>query len=112
MPIYEYACTDCGHKLEVMQKMNDLPLKECPACNQNTLKKLISAAAFHLKGTGWYETDFKGKKKPAETTTEKTDKTDKDNTDKTDKTDKTGKEKTETSSSTQSKSEQPAKADS
>ncbi|HIE01558.1 MAG TPA: zinc ribbon domain-containing protein [Thiotrichaceae bacterium] len=109
MPIYEYACTDCGHKLEVMQKMNDLPLKECPACNQNTLKKLISAAAFHLKGTGWYETDFKGKKKQAETTTEK-EKTEKEKTEK----EKTGKEKTETSSSVQStsKSQQPAKTDS
>jgi len=111
MPIYEYACTDCGHKLEVMQKMNDLPLKECPACNQNTLKKLISAAAFHLKGTGWYETDFKGKKKTAETT-EKTakEKTAKEKTGQ----EKTGKEKTETSSSVQStsKSQQPAKTDS
>lgn len=65
MPIYEYACTECEHKLEVLQKMNDQPLKKCPTCGQNTLKKLISAAAFHLKGTGWYETDFKGTKKPA-----------------------------------------------
>ncbi len=74
MPIYEYACTDCGHELEVLQKMNDLPLKQCPACNQNTLKKLVSAAAFHLKGTGWYETDFSGKKKTEEKTEEKTEK--------------------------------------
>ena len=66
MPIYEYACTDCGHELEVLQKMNDLPLEECPACSQNTLKKRISAAAFHLKGSGWYETDFSGKKKKSE----------------------------------------------
>ena len=64
MPIYEYACTECEHKLEVLQKMNDLPLEQCPACGQSTLKKLISAAAFHLKGTGLYETDFKGTKKP------------------------------------------------
>jgi len=64
MPIYEYACTECNHELEVLQKMNDMPLKQCPACGNNTLNKLISAAAFHLKGTGWYETDFKGTKKP------------------------------------------------
>ncbi|EDN67479.1 conserved hypothetical protein [Beggiatoa sp. PS] len=76
MPIYEYACTDCGHELEILQKMNDLLLEQCPACGQNTLKKQISAVAFHLKGTGWYETDFKGKKKPTEsekTTTQKTE---------------------------------------
>jgi len=87
MPIYEYACTDCGHELEILQKMNDLPLEQCPACNQNTLKKQISAAAFHLKGTGWYETDFKGKKKPPKseekTETKKTD-TEKTETKKTD----------------------------
>ena len=53
MPIYEYSCTDCGHKLEIMQKINESPLENCPACGQNTLKKLVSAAAFHLKGTGW-----------------------------------------------------------
>jgi putative FmdB family regulatory protein len=63
MPIYEYACTACDHKLEILQKMSDAPLEQCPACNQNTLKKLVSASGFRLKGTGWYETDFKGKKK-------------------------------------------------
>lgn len=63
MPIYEYACTACDHKLEVLQKMSDDPLEQCPVCQQNTLKKLVSAAGFRLKGTGWYETDFKGKKK-------------------------------------------------
>ncbi|MEN8218600.1 MAG: zinc ribbon domain-containing protein [Pseudomonadota bacterium] len=64
MPFYEYSCTDCGHEMEILQKMTDLPLEQCPACGQNTLKKLISAAAFHLKGTGWYKTDFSGKHKP------------------------------------------------
>lgn len=63
MPIYEYTCTACDHKLEVLQKISDIPLEQCPACQQNTLKKLVSAAGFRLKGTGWYETDFKGKKK-------------------------------------------------
>ncbi|MCF6354334.1 MAG: zinc ribbon domain-containing protein [Candidatus Polarisedimenticolaceae bacterium] len=64
MPIYEYRCDDCGHELEVLQKMSDAPRTECPACGEPTLKKLISAAGFRLKGGGWYETDFKnGKKK-------------------------------------------------
>jgi len=64
MPIYEYRCEACGHELEKMQKLADPPLTECPACGQPTLKKLISAAGFRLKGSGWYETDFKqGEKK-------------------------------------------------
>ncbi len=59
MPIYEYKCEDCGHELEVIQKFSDDPLSECPKCKKRALKKLLSASAFHLKGTGWYETDFK-----------------------------------------------------
>ncbi|MFV8819921.1 FmdB family zinc ribbon protein [Haliea sp. E17] len=65
MPIYEYQCQGCGHQLEVIQKISEEPLVECPQCKQPLLKKLVSAAAFRLKGGGWYETDFKsgGKKK-------------------------------------------------
>lgn len=64
MPIYEYQCDSCDYRMEKLQKINDDPLKECPECNQTTLKKLISAVAFRLKGSGWYETDFKtGSKK-------------------------------------------------
>ena len=64
MPIYEYQCQSCEHKLEAMQKMSDEPLKECPECGKPELKKLISAAGFRLSGSGWYETDFKsGNKK-------------------------------------------------
>lgn len=65
MPIYEYGCTDCEHQMEVLQKMSDDPLKDCPACGKSTLAKKISAAGFRLSGGGWYETDFKtgGKKK-------------------------------------------------
>ncbi|ROR29810.1 FmdB family zinc ribbon protein [Inmirania thermothiophila] len=59
MPIYEYACTACGHELEALQKMSDEPLTDCPECGGSTLKRLISAAGFRLKGSGWYETDFK-----------------------------------------------------
>lgn len=59
MPIYEYECQACGHQLEALQKISDAPLIECPVCGEPQLKKLISAAAFRLKGGGWYETDFK-----------------------------------------------------
>ncbi len=59
MPIYEYQCTQCGHALELLQKMSDPLATTCPACSQESLKKRVSAAAFRLKGGGWYETDFK-----------------------------------------------------
>jgi len=62
MPIYEYQCKNCGHALEKLQKVNDAPLTDCPSCQQADLVKLVSAAGFKLKGTGWYETDFKGDK--------------------------------------------------
>ena len=64
MPFYEYQCSKCGHEEEVLQKISDEPLKKCPACGKSTMKKKVSAAAFRLKGGGWYETDFKsGNKK-------------------------------------------------
>lgn len=74
MPIYEYQCTACNHALEALQKMSDAPLTECPQCGQSTLQKLVSAASFQLKGSGWYQTDFKGNPspKPAPETTEST----------------------------------------
>ncbi|MEH6592511.1 MAG: zinc ribbon domain-containing protein [Halioglobus sp.] len=64
MPIYEYQCQSCGKSLEVLRKISDAPLVDCPACNEPQLRKKVSAAAFRLKGGGWYETDFKtsGKK--------------------------------------------------
>ena len=61
MPIYEYVCESCGARLEVLQKISDQPLRKCPACHKETLKKLVSAAGFRLAGKGWYETDFKTK---------------------------------------------------
>jgi putative FmdB family regulatory protein len=64
MPIYEYQCTACGHQLEAFQSMSEAPLTDCPACHQAKLQKLVSAAGFQLKGTGWYATDFKNKGKP------------------------------------------------
>jgi len=64
MPIYEYQCEACDHKMEKLQKLSDESLKVCPICNEPMLNKLVSAAGFRLKGGGWYETDFKtGKKK-------------------------------------------------
>jgi putative FmdB family regulatory protein len=59
MPFYEYQCNNCGHALEAMQKVSDLPLKKCPHCGKPQLQKLMSAPVFRLKGGGWYETDFK-----------------------------------------------------
>ncbi len=59
MPIYAYACQSCGHELDALQKISDEPLVDCPACGAPELKKLLSAPRFRLKGSGWYETDFK-----------------------------------------------------
>lgn len=59
MPIYEYQCKACEHRLEALQKMSDDPLTNCPECNRAELTKLVSAAGFRLSGGGWYETDFK-----------------------------------------------------
>ena len=64
MPIYDYKCSNCGHEIEVIQRISDKPKTICPKCKTKSLKKLISAPSFRLKGSGWYETDFKtGKKK-------------------------------------------------
>jgi len=59
MPIYEYQCDECSESLEVLQKVSDARLVDCPACSKPALRKKVSAAAFRLKGGGWYETDFK-----------------------------------------------------
>ena len=58
MPIYEYRCEDCEHQFDVLQKMSDDALTDCPECMAPSLIKLVSAPAFRLSGTGWYETDF------------------------------------------------------
>ncbi|MFK7955763.1 MAG: FmdB family zinc ribbon protein [Lysobacterales bacterium] len=79
MPFYEYRCEDCGHELEALQKIADDPLVECPECEKPALRKLVSAAAFRLKGSGWYETDFKkdGKKNLAGDSGDSSSKTEK-----------------------------------
>ena len=66
MPIYEYRCSGCGHQQEYIQKVNDPQHTQCPACGKETYSKMLSAAGFQLKGSGWYATDFKGSgSKPA-----------------------------------------------
>ena len=60
MPIYAYRCEQCGHELELLQKISDAPPVECPECGAMSLRKQLTAAGFRLKGGGWYETDFKG----------------------------------------------------
>jgi putative FmdB family regulatory protein len=62
MPFYEYECTNCKFYVEALQKISDAPLIQCPSCKKKTLKKLVSAPNFRLKGGGWYETDFKSDK--------------------------------------------------
>ena len=60
MPIYAYKCESCGHAKDVLQKISDAPLTECPACGASTFNKQLTAAGFQLKGSGWYVTDFRG----------------------------------------------------
>jgi putative FmdB family regulatory protein len=67
MPIYEYRCELCGAEIEVLQKISDTPIKDCPDCGKPAMKKLISAAGFQLKGSGWYATDFKAGPKSKDT---------------------------------------------
>ena len=59
MPIYEYRCKDCGFQNEYLQRMSDAPLTDCPECGKPSFSKMVSAAGFQLKGSGWYATDFK-----------------------------------------------------
>ena len=65
MPIYESRCSSCGHQQEYLQKLSDPPKTHCPKCDKDTLGKMLTAAGFQLKGSGWYATDFKGGAKPA-----------------------------------------------
>ncbi|MFM0321836.1 FmdB family zinc ribbon protein [Caballeronia glebae] len=60
MPIYAYRCADCGHEKDVLQKLSDAPLTQCPACGKSAFSKQVTAAGFQLKGSGWYVTDFRG----------------------------------------------------
>lgn len=109
MPIYEYRCESCGLQKEFLQKAGAAPLTDCPECKQPTLKKLLSAAGFQLKGSGWYATDFKSKGgAPAskETSSEKGNTSDK--TDATENKTEKKSEKAESASSSDSKPTQSA----
>ena len=84
MPIYEYRCESCGHEFDALQKLSDNLLQDCPDCETRSLRRLMSAPSFRLKGEGWYETDFKSDKESkrnlvdgrTETKTDKADKGD------------------------------------
>ena len=94
MPIYEYRCSACGHQEEFLQRVSEPPLTECPVCRKPTFNKLLSAAGFQLKGSGWYATDFKNKSsKPADK-----------------KADDKGETKTETKSEPEKKTESKSEA--
>ncbi|MCW5236132.1 FmdB family zinc ribbon protein [Verminephrobacter eiseniae] len=74
MPIYAYRCGSCGHAKDVLQKLSDQPLTRCPACGAEAFAKQLTAAGFHLKGSGWYVTDFRGgNSAPAKTDDAKAD---------------------------------------
>jgi len=73
MPIYEYRCSSCGNEHEALQKLSDPLLVTCPACHKDTLTKMLSAAGFQLKGSGWYVTDFRNGGKPDKAVPAKTD---------------------------------------
>ncbi len=100
MPIYEYQCVACEHKLEIIQKISEVRLKKCPECGEESLRKLISAVSFRLKGTGWYETDFKDKPKNSSKENKSSGKV----IDKTDKKTDTSKVDSKASSSSSSNS--------
>lgn len=64
MPIYEYRCASCGYQKEYLRRMSDAPLTDCPECGKGTFGKMVTAAGFQLKGSGWYVTDFKNGSQP------------------------------------------------
>jgi putative FmdB family regulatory protein len=103
MPIYEYRCDECGHQDDHLQKISEAPLTVCPACHKASYKKLLSAAGFHLKGSGWYATDFKttGKKPPEKKADSKTESSSETKTD----------SKTETKSEPKSEPKKESKAE-
>ena len=71
MPIYAYKCDSCGFAKDVLQKLSDAPLSDCPSCGAPAFKKQLTAAGFQLKGSGWYATDFKGSGAPAPAASDK-----------------------------------------
>jgi len=106
MPIYEYRCGKCGFQKEFLQRMSDEPLTSCPKCGKRSFSKMVTAAGFHLKGTGWYATDFKSAgAKPAA-------KQEKSESKSESKSDSKSETKTETKSETKTETRQDKPADS
>jgi putative FmdB family regulatory protein len=104
MPIYQYRCGACGQEHEVLQKVTEPPLSDCPSCGKPGMQKLLTAAGFQLKGSGWYATDFKGgAKKPEEKKSAETKPADTKSDGKTEKSD--SKTDTKASPKTETKSE-------
>jgi putative FmdB family regulatory protein len=104
MPIYQYRCGACGQEHEVLQKVTEPPLSDCPSCGKAGMQKLLTAAGFQLKGSGWYATDFKGgAKKPEEKKSAETKPSDTKSDGKTEKSD--SKTDTKASPKTETKSE-------
>jgi putative FmdB family regulatory protein len=109
MPIYEYVCAKCARRTEVIQGMNDRPPKSCPHCG-GKLKKAASAPAFHLKGSGWYKTDYAS---PAGKAMEKSEKAEEAKSESSEKSEKAGaSEKVEKSEKTEKKEKKSKKASS
>ena len=100
MPIYEYRCDACGHELDALQKISDAQLVDCPECDASALRRLISKPSFRLKGSGWYETDFKSdnekKRNLAGTKDDKPKSSDKSSTKKDAKSSSGGSKKSDT----------------
>ena len=109
MPTYEYQCFVCNHRFEVFQRMSDEPVKVCPSCHSNSgsVKRLLSAAPFHLKGSGWYKTDYGAKGSSASSTAPSTSKPDSAET----VADKPAEKASDTSDTKESSKESTAKKD-
>jgi putative FmdB family regulatory protein len=105
MPIYEYRCGACGYQKEFLKRLSDAPLTDCPKCGKRAFNKLVTAAGFHLKGTGWYATDFKNSgAKPAAKQDKSQSKQDKPET-------KQDKPETKQDKSADGSSKEPSKSD-
>jgi putative FmdB family regulatory protein len=105
MPIYEYECRKCGETHEILQKMSEAPKRKCPSCGAMSLKKLVSAAAFQLKGTGWYVTDFRDKGKKKDKKGDGADKSDSKESSKLEKSDSKSESKSDSKDSKGTKAE-------
>jgi len=103
MPIYEYRCESCGHEFDALQKLSDNLLQDCPDCEARSLRRLMSAPSFRLKGEGWYETDFKSDKESKRNLVDSRTETKGDEGDKGDKGDKKAKEDNKSSEEKSSK---------